>query len=217
MHISLNPWVWIAAILTLAIFSILFKENPFYRVAEHLFLGLSVGYSLTFIWHNALWQIAFKPLFVGGEVILIIPILLGLLYFARLIPKISWMVRIPIAIALGWGSGMAIPRMFQASIFKQMEAGVQQIMPQMFKGDNLFALSGGFWGILILIGTLATLVYFFFSRKEKSVLSTVVSPVGIFFIMLGFGATFGLTVMSRISLLIGRLQFLLRDWLGLIQ
>lgn len=211
-----NLWVWIAAALTLAIFSILYKENPFYRVAEHLFLGLSVGYSLTFIWHNALWQLALRPLFVGGDLILIIPILLGLLYFTRLIPKASWMIRIPLAIALGWSSGVAIPRMFQASIFRQMQAGVEQLAPDRFAGDSLFSLTGGFWGILMLLGTLATLMYFFFSRKEKSVLSRVASPVGIFFIMLGFGATFGLTVMSRISLLIGRLQFLLRDWLGII-
>lgn len=213
---SKNLWVWIAAALTLAIFSILYKENPFYRVAEHLFLGLSVGYSLTFIWHNALWQLALRPLFVGGELILIVPILLGLLYFTRIVPKVSWMVRIPIAIALGWGSGISIPLAFQASIFRQMQAGVEQIAPARFVAGNLFSLTGGIWGIVILLGTLATLMYFFFSRKEKSVLSRVASPVGIFFIMLGFGATFGLTVMSRISLLIGRVQFLLRDWLGII-
>jgi hypothetical protein len=41
--------------------------------------------------------------------------------------------------------------------------------------------------------------------------------LGIIFLMLGFGASFGYTVMSRISLLIGRMQFLLGDWLGVIQ
>lgn len=217
MHLSPNVWVWIAALLTLAIFSILYKENPFYRVAEHLFLGLSLGYSLAIVWHNALLQVVFQPLFVQGQWILIIPILIGLLFFTRLIPKVSWMIRIPIAISLGWGSGLGIPLIFQASILKQMKAGIEPLTPAAFSPDSLFSLSGGFWGIIILIGTLATLMYFFFSRKEKSVLSTVVSPVGIFFIMLGFGATFGLTVMSRVSLLIGRLQFLLRDWLGIIQ
>ncbi len=217
MHLSPNVWIWIAALLTLAIFSILYKENPFYRVAEHLFLGLTVGYGLALTWHNALLQVAFQPLFIQGQLILIIPILIGLLFFTRLIPKISWIIRIPIAILLGWGSGLGIPLIFQASILKQMKAGIEPLTPAAFSPENLFSLSGGFWGIIILIGTLATLMYFFFSRKEKSVLSTVVSPVGIFFIMLGFGATFGLTVMSRVSLLIGRLQFLLRDWLGVIQ
>jgi hypothetical protein len=40
--------------------------------------------------------------------------------------------------------------------------------------------------------------------------------IGIWFIMVAFGASFGYTVMARISLLIGRMQFLLHDWLGII-
>jgi len=215
MNISTDPWVWIAAFLTLAIFSILYKDNPFYRVAEHLFLGLSVGYGIVIIWQNVLWPQAFRPLFVEGDWWVIIPIALGLLYFTRFIPKAGWLVRIPISIALGWGMGVGIPRGFQASIFRQMESTI--VTTDMFAADRLWNITnGGIWAILILLGTLATLTYFFFSRKEKSFLKPV-SNVGIVFIMIGFGATFGLTVMSRISLLIGRLQFLLRDWLGIIQ
>jgi hypothetical protein len=36
--------VWIAAFLTLAIFSFLYKDNPVYKFAEHLFIGISAGY-----------------------------------------------------------------------------------------------------------------------------------------------------------------------------
>ncbi len=43
------------------------------------------------------------------------------------------------------------------------------------------------------------------------------SKIGIWVIMIGFGATFGFTVMGRISLLIGRIQFLLGDWLHIIK
>ena len=37
-------WNIFAAILTLAIFSYLYKDNPFYKFAEHLFVGVSAGY-----------------------------------------------------------------------------------------------------------------------------------------------------------------------------
>ena len=40
--------------------------------------------------------------------------------------------------------------------------------------------------------------------------------VGIWFIMISFGAHFGYTVMGRVSLLIGRVQFLIEDWIGSI-
>ena len=69
--------------------------------------------------------------------------------------------------------------------------------------------------LLIMLGVVSVLCYFFFSAEHKGVLGGV-SRVGIIFLMVAFGASFGYTVMSRISLLIGRVEFLLRDWLHLI-
>jgi hypothetical protein len=63
---------------------------------------------------------------------------------------------------------------------------------------------------------ITTVVYFFFSREQKGGFKFVAN-IGIVYIMIGFGASFGYTVMARVSLLLGRLQFLLRDWLGVIQ
>jgi len=70
--------------------------------------------------------------------------------------------------------------------------------------------------ILIFVGTISILLYFFFSKAHKGVYGKFTS-IGIWFMMVGFGASFGYTVMARISLLIGRVQFLLGDWLGLIK
>ncbi|GAI60092.1 unnamed protein product, partial [marine sediment metagenome] len=42
---SKSIMVWIAAILTLSIYSFLYRDNIFYKFAEHLFVGVSVGYS----------------------------------------------------------------------------------------------------------------------------------------------------------------------------
>mgnify|MGYP001475138193 CR=1 FL=1 len=42
---------WLAVFLTLAIFSFLYKDNPFYKLAEHLFVGISAGYWMSmFFW-----------------------------------------------------------------------------------------------------------------------------------------------------------------------
>jgi len=38
--------IWIGVIMTFAILSFLYKDNPFYKVAEQLFVGLSAGYSI---------------------------------------------------------------------------------------------------------------------------------------------------------------------------
>jgi len=205
---SHNPWIWVSAILTLGIFSFLYKENPFYRVCEHLFVGISNGYSITFVWHRILMPTLIDPIGHGQQLWLILIAIIGALYFTRFIPKISWLVRIPIAIIMGYGAGAAIPRGIDAGIVEQVRATI-------VTRSTFSTAYNGIWAIVIFIGVIATVSYFFFSRERKGILKPL-SYTGIVFIMLGFGASFGYTVMARISLLIGRLTFLLRDWLGLI-
>jgi hypothetical protein len=80
------------------------------------------------------------------------------------------------------------------------------------------AAGGGFAMVsasMLVLGVIAVLVYFFFSVEHKGVVGSV-SRIGILYLMVGFGASFGYTVMGRITLLLGRFQFLLGDWLGLI-
>ena len=213
MNISTDPWVWIAAILTLAIFSFLYRENPFYRIAEHLYVGLSNGYAITFYWHrilmpNLITPVAHNPN-VWTKIWLIAIAIIGALYFTRFIPKISWLIRIPISILLGYSCGMSIPRSVDAEIIRQLKATI-------ITRGQLAHWDTALWAIIILVGVIATISYFYFSAERKGALKSI-SYVGIVFIMVGFGASFGYTVMARISLFIGRLQFLLGDWLGLIK
>ncbi len=205
---SSDPWIWLGAILTLMIFSFLYKDNPFYKFAEHLFVGVANGYYIVFYWHNALRPNLFEPL-GRGEIIYLVPLLLGLLYFTRFIPKVSWLVRIPIGFMIGWGAGISIPAYFQAFILKQIEGTV--VVP-----DSFSNFTAGLWSTIIFIGVVCTLIYFYFSREHKGILKPT-SKLGIIFIMIGFGASFGYTVMARVSLLIGRIQFLLGPWLGLLK
>jgi hypothetical protein len=205
---SHDPWIWVGAVLTLFIFSFLYKENPFYRFAEHLFVGIANGYSITFTWHRVLVPALIDPVAHGQRLWLIAVAFIGALYFTRFIPKISWLVRIPIAMVLGYYSGAYIPRSIDASIIQQTRATV-------ITRASFLNWQQGLWAVLILIGVVATVSYFFFSRERKGIIKPL-SYIGIVFIMLGFGASFGYSVMARISLFIGRVQFLLRDWLGMI-
>ena len=205
---SPDPWIWIGAILTLMIFSFLFKDNVLYKFGEHLFVGVANGYFIALYWHNSLKPNLFDEL-AAGHFIYIIPLLLGLMYFARFIPKISWLVRIPIGFIIGWGAGISIPAYFQAEILRQIEGTI--VTPESFINPL-----NGIWALIIFIGVVCTLIYFFFSKEHKGILGHT-SRLGIIFIMIGFGASFGYTVMARVSLLIGRIQFLLGPWLGLIE
>jgi hypothetical protein len=217
MHISTSILTWIAAILTIGIFSFLWKDNPFYKFCEHLFVGVSVGYTIALTWYNSVYPDLFDPLFMaplskvslGNKLLLIIPLILGLCYFCRFIPRVSWLIRFPMAFVLGWGMGAAIPAMFQTYILKQMQGTF--LTPGIFASWDVLL-----WAIISFVGVVCSVLYFFFSKEHKGALK-VASETGIVFLMVGFGASFGYTVMARMSLLIGRLQFVLRDWLGVIK
>ncbi len=209
MAISSSIWVWIAAFLTLAVFSFLYKDNIIYKMVEALFVGVSAGYSIVIILKHSFVPNIWKPLFVSHNLLYLIPFLLGLLFFAMLSRKTAYLTHIPFAFLIGSGAGFALPLVFQTNVMAQV------------KGTMLFAPShypslGAFINALIIfIGVLTVLFYFFFSRGEKTNRGIIVKT-GIAFIMIGFGASFGYTVMARLSLLVGRLYFLFGTWLGIL-
>jgi|UniRef100_A0A7V3VU33 hypothetical protein len=198
---------WIAALLTLAIYSFLYKDNPFYKVAENIFVGVSAGYWTVVLWYDFAWPNLFEPLFTKGQWYNIFPIFIGLLMFAPLIPKISWMIRIPLTFTMGIAMAVSITQIVQGDIFPQLQA---TFLP--LKGIPIF---NTFSNLLIIFGVICTLAYFYFSKEHKGVLG-IGAKIGIWFMMVSFGASFGYTIMARVSLFIGRVYFLLHNWLGVI-
>lgn len=204
---SNDIFVWVAAFLTIAIYSFLYKDNPLYKAAEHLFVGVSVGYSIVIIYFNSIKPNLLVPLFEKGELWLIFPGFMGCLIFSRFLPKYDWLSRYTIAFVLGTLTGISVPVTIQANLFVQLQ-GTMLPMTGNFDYE-------GIMNMLIVVGVFCVMIYFFFSTEHKGVIKAV-SKVGILFIMVGFGASFGYTVMARISLLIGRLEFLFHDWIQLI-
>lgn len=202
----------VAAILTLFVFSFLYKDNPLYKFAEHLLVGISVGYFLVISIDNVLIPKITEPLFREKDWSVIIPLLAGALILARLVPGWSRWSQISLALVIGVGAGVAIPATLQAQILIQMKASMFSLVPPSGSSAVLYILEK----FVILLGLTSVLAYFFFSREHKGLLGSY-AKLGTYFLMIFFGATFGYTVMSRLSLLIGRVQFLLGDWIGLLK
>jgi len=196
----------VAGLLTLAVFTFLYRDNPVYKLAEHLLLGISIGYMVVVTWNNTLRDSLFVPLLKENDWWLIIPLVLGLMMFARMFRKTRALVKIPIAVLIGSGAGVAIPAMLSARTMKQMSATVVPLLGQNHM-PNITA-------IIVMLGVLTTLSYFYFSREHKGAVG-VSAKTGTYFLMLFFGTTFGYTVMSRMSTFIGRMEFLLTDFLHL--
>lgn len=364
--------IWIIAFFTLALFSFMYKDNPIYKIAEHIFAGLTAGYQVGLVWHTVILQKLWDPM-VAGDWWLFVPGILGFLMFARFWEKYSWMSRVSLAFVMGVTAGIFLISQLHGLVLPQMRstmiaateridgsiddfyynqgelimvdpeavdkedaaaqmpadtlavvdsltdsvAAADTIPPMMeppvaegypradlggisadrdsviLKGADAVRLQAKFTDtnslefgeyyaltfrvkhaegapmdiakskvyadngivleeaspgrfvaeynynppdtldtgvyhlgfkverrsvmflltIIIVIGVVSTLIYFYFSKEHTGALG-VVAKVGIWFIMISFGAHFGYTVMGRVSLLIGRVQFLVEDWIG---
>jgi hypothetical protein len=229
--------IWVAALLTLAVYSFLYGDSPLFRVAEHLFVGISAAYGAVMTYFQAVKPLVYWPLAVlvrqgllhfglhaydlpkpAEEItvdfqlyLVIIPILLGLMIFGRFFRGWEWLSRWPIAFVVGFGAGSVIPVTVQAAILEQAKGTIDPFLPQ--AGLALAAQDQvGNW--ILALGVLTTLSYFYFSAPHRGWLGRS-SRLGVWFLMIAFGAGFGNTVMARVALLIGRMQFLLHQWLPL--
>lgn len=219
----------VAAGLTLIMYSFLYRDNPLFKIAENLYVGISLGYSTVMGWREALRPEVFDPLFrAPTDAVLYdtllhrsVPIILGVLLVTRLSRKYGWLSRYTYGMMIGWGSGMGIAIVTHTFILKQLETAIAPfqgmgehpagIVPFSWPWMTAVAMPILLAGI-VMIGTVAVLWYFFFSVEHKRA-GGALSKLGILFLMVCFGASFGYTVMGRVSLLIGRVQFLLFEWL----
>lgn len=204
---------WVATGLTLFIFSFLYKDNPLFKLAEHLYVGVSVGYTIVKAYDTVIVHLIVKPIFEQGEMSLLIPVAIGFLMLTRYVPKAAWLSRYAFAFIVGVGSGLAIPRTISSFILKQIEDTVRPVLSLAGSDGVAFSMNllnpaSNLNAVIILIGVSSVLFYFFFSI-EHSGPGRVVARTGIVFLMISFGAAFGYTVMARMSLLIGRLTDLI--------
>ena len=201
---------WVSLFLTLCIFSFLYADNPLYKLAEHLYLGVSIGVGIVEIYYGS-----FKPNIIDklrdGELLPIIPLTLIVLLFLKLSTRIGWVARIPIAFLVAAYAGVKLTGEANANLMTQ----VAQSMPnlkQLWIEHGLWDWqadgAGVFSGLVIVVGLGACLLHFYFSAPQSRLLKTI-SRFAVLVLMLSFGASFGYTVMGRISLCIGRVQEML--------
>ena len=235
---------WIYVFLTLCIFSFLYKDNPFYKAAEHLFVGVSAGYVavLSFwqqvqpnlfgrLWPSrvdvdngsilqSIWYAIYeifnfittgfgvldRSIFPEGgikgfeeiRIIYMIPFILGIFMLLRLVPKLGWLARWAIAYIVGMAAGLRFYAFLNSNVLSQIKASAID-----FTSDWGTIING----LIVFIGTMTGLIYFFYSTEHKGVVGRL-SRIGIYFLMIKFGAAFGFAVMGRISLLIGQFNYL---------
>jgi hypothetical protein len=206
----------------------LYADNPFYKVAESVLVGVSAAYWMVIgFWDvlvpnliGRLWPSLVQnwamPGLAGPEaernLWYIVPLILGVMLLWRLAPRGSWIARWPLSFIVGTFAGLQLIGFLHGDFLAQIR---NTILPLVVFEAGAFDFWASFSNLLIVGGVLCAVTYFFFSIEHKGTVGHA-AKVGIWFLMITFGAAFGYTVMGRIALLAIRIEFLLDDWLWLI-
>lgn len=216
----------VSIVLTLFVFSFLLGDNVLFRLAEHLFVGVAIGYAAVVVFHTVLAAHLFLPLLDAlsagdwGKVVLLgLSLLLGLFLLTKPLRSLSWLGNISVAVLLGVGAALAIGGALLGTLLPQIEATADVTYFTSRYGPGL----GLFSGLVVLAGTTGVLLHFYFNTDQegrlaglRSGLVRIWGGLGRWFIAVAFGAILATTFVSRLSLLIGRIQFILDSVRGLL-
>ena len=185
--------------ITLMVYSYLYRENPFYRLAEVIFVGAAVGRQVAIAKNNII-NFIITP--IGkGEIIYSIALVLGLMYLLFFIRRYRWLYRIPVALLIGSGIGVEFAGSMKVQIVNQM---ISVLKRGLITGlDPVSAINN----LLIIIGVVTTLMLFSFTKEHKGPLG-IGARIGRMVLMLNLGYSFGRIVQMRVSVAISRLTSL---------
>ena len=205
--------VWVGASLTLLVFSYLLGDTPLFRIAQAIFVGVAIGYAATAAIYLVLLPLLIAPLFTDPVMnsYLMIPLVLGLLLFTKLRTDWASLGNLSIAFLFGVGGALALGGALAGTLLPQLSAIIVPL-------DSLE-------NVLLVLGTLGAFLSFRFIQPQQPragarVLETAARGwgyLGRWFVLIAFGAIFAGTAVSRVSILVNRVYFLMHDWIQVIK
>ncbi|HLK57729.1 MAG TPA: hypothetical protein VKU00_14280 [Chthonomonadaceae bacterium] len=210
--------LWIGAICTLGLYSVLYKENKLYRLFEHIFLGLATGFGVAATWNEVLKPKWWEPIWVKGQWWWILTLVAGLLYYFIYSRKYNWLARAMIGFFLGVASGQSFQG-FVNDLWPQIRTSFKPLIPHALIAKTAdhpaikaVTLPDAINNLIFMVTLLCVMSYFFFSFEQKHPVQKGMAKMGRWLMMFTFGAIFGSTIMARLALLIDRMDYLLNDF-----
>ena len=214
-------------ILTLMVFSYLIGDNPLFRAALYIFIGVASGYAATVVWHYVLMPKLFQPLQTGDRnqlLFAIIPLFLCISLLAKLTPRISWIGNFAMAVLVGVGAAAAVGGAVLGTLIPQVQASMDALDFRS-AGSGPEALFKLIEGVVMLVGTVFTLGYSQFSAgrapdgtAKRNVVFKGIAWIGRVFISITLGVLFAGVYMAALTAMIERLSSIInfvRQFMGI--
>ncbi|MBI1879525.1 MAG: hypothetical protein HYR94_15115 [Chloroflexi bacterium] len=210
--------LFIAAGLTLMVFSYIFGDNVLFKLASHIFVGVAVGYAMLVVWHQV-----FYPALSSGNVVSVLPaLILCVLLIFKIRPTQGGVTNalgsLALAFVLGVGAALAIGGALFGTLLPQMSAMINISLNPNHYPDTENEVGLVLWlnNIIIVLGAIGTFFYFTFAVRSEGFLGGLRegfvrfwAGMGRLMLIFTLGALFANTVSSRVALLVSRLQFLM--------
>jgi hypothetical protein len=202
-------WTLVSLVLTVLVFSYIFGDNPLFRIATYLFVGVMAGYVAVVLWPRLIW-----PLVSGTSMIELVPLVLGLLLFTKLVPRISVLGNLSMAALVGIAAAVSIGGAVLGTLVGQSQAAINGFDMQSAAARSVSPVWMVIEAVVMLLGTLAALAYFQFSARARAGQGPARWPfveslarIGQVFIAITLGALFAGVIAAALTALIERLDF----------
>jgi len=210
MNISTDINIWISSLLILAVFSVLYKDNPVYRFAEALFIGVSSGYFFS-LWFFSVIKPSVEDA-VSGEWHLFVPIISGMIIILFRDSKFSKILTVPVSFVVAIFLALNFLVYFRAYVFDMISAS---IFPLVVRTDDKIDTVSTVNALVSFTGTVSVLIFFIARRFPDIKMIRGYAQIGRFYLLVAIGTSLSYTLFSRILLFAGRLDVLISGWLGI--
>lgn len=205
---------FVGLILTLMIFSYLIGDNPLFRIAVYLFVGVASGYAATVIVYSVLLPrlSRFQTGDLNQLILAVIPLLLGVSLLAKFSPRISWIGSVGMAVLVGVGAAAALGGALIGTLVPQVQASIDAFDLRAVGGgaNALFRLVEG---TVMFFGTVLTLASFHFSAArsadgtpKRNRIIEGIAWAGRLFVAITLGVLFAGVYMAALTAMIERLS-----------
>jgi hypothetical protein len=186
----------------ISVLSMLWKDNPIFRIGQQAIIGATMAHYILLNFKSALNN-AVLPM-LGGNLLLFVPLLLGVLMYTRLKNEIAWVARYPTGVLVGVGTGVMIAGTLRGQIIDQIKNTVLDLTNSAVSGN----MTGIINTLLIAIGVVTAISFFTFTREHKGVLG-ISAKIGRIFLMISLGANWSGELVWYLTQLIGRLSWII--------
>ncbi len=213
MTLSLDQiGVIVGAVLTLCVLSYLIGDNVLYRLAVHLLIGVGAAYVTVTVIADVLWPRLVLPILSQASaqpldvIVAGFGLILSLMLLFKALPRWAWVGNVPIGYLVGVGTAVALGGAVFGTLGPQIVATAPPEAGSLFKGPSLNVYVNVGLNILIVLGTVTTLLSFSFFRAARHGVLSGLSSIGRVFLAVALGATFALVYIASVTVLIDRVQ-----------